>query len=191
MKIKIGFWGIFMLLALLIGNPSVSLPSLMAVTLHELGHIGMARLCRIPLSELKLGLFGAGLVPVGSIPSYGKEILLCISGPFVNVITFLFLHGTGVVDHSVFLEILATSSLALGIFNLLPIEDFDGGRILKALASLLLSPSFAERVVRFFSFCITAVLWSLSLYLLLRTSNSLSLFVFSLFLFIKLFKVAS
>lgn len=190
MKIKIGFGSILMLLALLIGSPSVSPPAIAAVVLHELGHIGMARLCHISLSELKLGIFGAGLTPT-VIPSYGKEILLCLGGPLVNVVTFPILFMAKLYHASPFLELLATASLALGIFNLLPIEDFDGGRMLKALISLLLSPSFAERAVRFFSFCITAVLWSLSLYLLLRTSNSLSLFVFSLFLFIKLFKVAS
>jgi len=188
MKVKIGFLWILMLLCLLSNNFSIALPALLAATLHELGHIGMAKLCRISLGELKLGIFGAGLSPSQSI-SYPQEILLCVAGPAINFLTVFFLRAIG-YSNTAFGGTLVLSSLALGSLNLLPIRGFDGGRIFGAFLCLIRSPTFSERVISILSYGLVFLLWSFSLYLLLRTSNSLSLFIFSLALFCKLFEIS-
>lgn len=188
MKIKIGFLWVLMLLCLIGSNLSVALPALLAATLHELGHIGMAKLCGVSLGELKLGIFGAGLSPSHSI-SYPQEILLCIAGPMTNFLTVFLLRTIG-CSNTAFGGTLILSSFALGSLNLLPIRDFDGGRIFGAFLCLIRSPTFSERVISILSYSLVFLLWSFSLYLLLRTSNSLSLFVFSLALFCKLFEIS-
>ena len=186
MKIKIGFFAIFLFLTLMITNSAFFLASVFAVLLHELGHILMARLCRIRLYECSIGIFGAGITPADSLYSYSREILLCLAGPLMNFLTALFVlwffpHSSYFVTSFLF------ASFSLGLLNLLPIHGFDGGRIFHSLFSLRFSPTVASCLLSSLSFIFIFLLWALSVYFLLRARSSLSLFVFSLSLFARIF----
>ncbi len=187
MKIRIGFLALMLALSLLISRSLFSLGLFLAALTHELGHILMAKACGIRLRECTIGLYGAGLTPEESLYSYGQEILLCLAGPLVN----LFLGSSGLVlgrtYPSELLSAFVLSSFLLGGLNLLPIRDFDGGRILSAVCHLFLSPALATRILSALSFLFVFLLWSLSLYLLLRHAASLSMFIFSLSLFARIF----
>ena len=170
------------------GNISFLIP-LTSATLHEFGHIISARLRKINLKKLDVGIFGARLTMDTGLCTYNDEILICAAGPAVNFITayiaFAVSQYTGIESQAT--ELFILSSLSLGIINILPIYSFDGGRILYALISKISNPKAAEGAVRFFSFISLFLLWSISLYLLLRTTASLSLFVFSVSVFSSLF----
>ena len=187
MRLKIGFFTVMLALSLCLTPSLLSLSALLAALLHELGHLGMARLCGVRLRECRIGIYGAGLVPDGSVYSYGQEILLCLAGPLVNLFCFLVAVWLRQGGTESFWNAFCFSSFALGALNLLPIKGFDGGRILHALLSLMLSPRGAARLCEAVSFVGILLLWCLSVYLLLRTVSSLSLFVFSLSLFARIF----
>ena len=188
LKVKIGFFSLLLSLSLMLTRPDYFPALFLAVFLHELGHIVGAKICHISLKELKLGIFGAGLCPSDTLISYKKEIILCSFGPLAN---FLSIMTVRLMDnpllHNAFINNFLTSSLALGFLNLLPIESFDGGRIFLALLYMRLSPKLSELIMGAVSFIIIFTLWGLSVYLLLRLSSSLSLFVFSSYLFAKIF----
>lgn len=183
MKTKIGLLAILMLLALALSPSIFSLAVLLSAFLHELGHIWVARLLKITLKELSIGAFGAGLTPSSPIFSFKKEILLCAAGPLVNFLSFFILCPF----ENLFLEYFASSSLFLGALNLLPISSFDGGRILFAVLSRYFSPKTVLNITTFISFLFIFSLWCFSLYLLMRVTISLSLFIFSCSLFLKIF----
>ena len=187
MKIRIGFLAIMLSLSLFMTRSLFSLGLLLAALTHEFGHILMASACKIRLKECTVGLYGAGLVPEHGLYSYGKELLLCLAGPLTN----FFLGSSGLVIglkfSSELLEYFSVSSFLLGFMNLLPIRDFDGGRILFSLFSLIFSPTVADRILTVLSFLFVFLLWSVSLYLLLCHAVSLSLFIFSLSLFVRIF----
>lgn len=187
MKFKIGFFAIMLFLSLLLDPSLFSLAALLAATTHEFGHLLMAIHCNIQFKECKIGIYGAGLMPDSGLYSYKKEILLCLAGPLTN-----FFCGTFSIlllqrFHNEFLLGFTVASFSLGILNLLPICDFDGGRILKSMLCLRFSPEVASLTVQVLSFCFIFLLWLLSVYLLLRALTSLSLFVFSISLFGKIF----
>lgn len=186
MKIKIGFFTILLALALALSHSLFSLAALLAALSHELGHLLMAKACGISMRECRVGLYGAGLEPAEALYSYSQEIFLCLAGPLVN-----FLFGSLLLilplPPSDFLTYFIFSSFSLGTLNSLPIRGFDGGRIFCALLSHFLSPRLVGRIVDVLSFLFIFLLWSLSVYLLLRTASSLSLFIFSLSLFGRLF----
>lgn len=186
LKIRLSFSGALMISALFFTHSYISIVALLAAALHELGHIIAAKICNIPLCELKLGIFGASLQPALPLLSYKKEIILAIAGPLTNLVfaipLIIFLE-----EPNQFCELFIIASLFLGILNLLPIVDFDGGRILYCLIAYKFSPVFALKTIKFLSFLLVFILWTLSVYLLLKLSNSLSLFIFSLSLFTKLF----
>jgi len=160
------------------------LPALViSVVIHELGHIVMAKLCGIELSELKLDFLGAALTPQNTTYSYGKEIWLCLGGPLFNFVSALLWYNATNNSNNLFF----ISSVTLGILNLLPVHGFDGGRIGEALLCMTLGPRKATKIIRYISFIFLLTLWSISVYFLLRASVSLSLFVFSVSMFTKIF----
>ena len=186
MKIRLSFLLCVIVAVLIFTHSYLSLVALLAAALHELGHILAAKLCNIPLKELKLGIFGASLTPQSSLCSYKKEIILCAAGPFVNLLSAALLLPF-LTELNSFAEFFTASSLFLGILNLLPIYDLDGGRILNCMLCEKLSPEGAEKICKKLSFCIVTSMWLISVYLLLRVSSSLSLFIFSSALFCKIF----
>lgn len=185
MKLGISFFSLLMLLSLILTRSYLSLAALVAAALHECGHIIAAKLCGIPLVDMRLGIFGATLTTDRALCSYGKEILLASAGPATNLLCFalcLLLH----VDCEA-IEFFCVASWGLAILNLLPIRELDGGRIVYCALASTFSPSLASRVVSALSFGIIFSLWALSVYLILRLGASLSLFIFSCFLFCKIF----
>lgn len=187
MKIKIGFFTVMLALSLIISRSLFMLMALLAALLHELGHIIMAKACRIRLTSCKIGLYGAGLMPDGMFYSYTREIFLCAAGPLTNLLC----GSIGLNIYKAYpsqpLLWFIFSSFILGCVNLLPIHGFDGGRIFSAIISRFISPSAANVSVHISSFVFLFILWSFSVYLLMRAGASLSLFIFSLSVFVRIF----
>ncbi|MBP3284532.1 MAG: hypothetical protein J6M02_03425 [Clostridia bacterium] len=95
---------------------------LMALSLHEMGHIVMIYLLQEKIAIFRIIPFGfscrlknqSKIVPE-------KMIKILFAGPVVNFLTAgLFFLGT---------KEFAMMNLLLGMFNLLPIGELDGGRI--------------------------------------------------------------
>ena len=184
-KIKIGFFAVIMLICLLAYSPDYFPALTCSVIIHEAGHVAMARLLGIRLYELRLGIFGAALSPQNLLYSYKDEIALCLGGPLFNFASAAFI---GVVfTNTELFELFVASSLALGALNMLPIIGFDGGRILYALICATASVRTAEIISKLISFIFIFVIWSFSVYLLLRTGASVGAYVFSISLFAKIF----
>ena len=192
MKVKIKFAMLLPLFAVclfLSGQQVYTLLALSAAAIHELGHIFAARLLKIRLELFSLDLLGARLTTSGRLCSYRDEALLCAAGPLSNALTgaaaLAVLPHVGALRE--YLLFFAAASISLGALNLLPIRSFDGGRILHCLLCRAISPSLAEPVVTFLSFICCFSLWCFSVYLMLRAGASLSLFIFSVSLFARLF----
>ena len=185
MKLGVSFFSLLILLSLILTRSYLSLAALVAAALHECGHILAAKLCRIPLVQMKLGIFGATLQTDRSLCSYGKEIILSAAGPLTNLLCFALCCIANAKSETA--ELFALASLVLAILNLLPISELDGGRIVYCTLASSFSVECAKRVVDALSFAIIFSLWALSVYLILRLGASLSLFVFSCFLFVKIF----
>ena len=156
---------------------------LAAATVHELGHIITARALRLPLGGMRLDILGARISTAASI-SYFDEWMLSAGGPLFNLITAACLMPiSGLCE---WISLFIYSSLGLATLNLLPVDTFDGGRMLYCFLSSFTDGDTPRRVVRFLSFVFVLLMWLVSVYLLMRVGNSLSLFVFSACLFSKL-----
>ena len=189
MKVSVSFFAIMLIFSLALSGAYFALIPLTAAALHELGHIFAARVRGVRLKNFDIGIFGARLTMSGGICSYLDEIIVCAAGPLVNlilaVISLIICNSCGRENELVSLFIF--SSLSLGMINLLPIKSFDGGRILGAILSYAVDTAVAEKILNLLTFLSLFTLWCISLYLLLRTSASLSLFVFSASLFSSIF----
>lgn len=181
-KFKIGFFAVLMLLTLALTSTEYFPALICSVTIHETGHIIAAKLKHIKLSEMKLSILGASLYPQNQLFSYSDEIILCIGGPLANLLSAVICISIGKM-HSLFFM----SSVALGVLNMFPIQGFDGGRILSAFLSIYFPPKTVDIICKAVSFVLLLIMWCLSVYFLLRSSATMTMFVFSTFMFAKIF----
>lgn len=189
MKIKINFFAIMLFLSIIISNSYYAFIPIFAAVLHELGHIISANICGVRLNNLDVGILGARLSIGSGICSYKNEIIICAAGPTVNFISAYFALLISKLNHgqNAITDIFFWCSLSLGIINILPIKSLDGGRIISALISHIGTLKSAEITVDILSFLTLFALWCISLYLLLKSASSLSLFVFSVSIFASIF----
>ncbi len=176
-------------LMLILQPLKLTMLSLLAATVHECGHLLAAHLLNIPLRSLCISTMGATIRIRGSLISYKKEWLLCAGGPLANFLcaffTYIALQLGGSESEGGWWFVAV--SVMLGALNLLLAEGFDGGRMLYASVASLLGVRAAERTLAVTSFISIVFLWMISVYLLIRYKTSLTLFVFTISLFYRLF----
>ncbi len=130
-----------------------------SILAHEFGHALVAKYFGIKAS-------GIILLPIGEVANIpgltkkpGKEILITLAGPAVNLIIAALLlifirpysaywggpENFGAVNGGNFLFQLQVINFSLGIFNLIPAFPMDGGRMLRILLGLNMDISKARR----------------------------------------------
>ncbi len=153
---------------------------LLASFLHEGGHIAALLLCGRCPREVAVGVCGVRLVPDERPLSYGRQALVLLAGPAVNLLSAVLLalcggNAVAVAAHGL-----------LGGFNLLPIEALDGGQCLRCLVAARWGGERAERVTRGVSVAVLLPLSTAGFFLLLRGGNA-TLLAVSVYLTVRLF----
>ncbi len=182
MKIEISPTCILMGLVLLHGNAVGFLATLLAMLFHEAGHLLAARMLHIKVERLSFDVFGARITPRGLF-SYKKEAVLAAGGPAASLLLGLWLLPLG----GGFPTPLALSSLSLGVFNLLPIDSFDGGRILHGILAGKCRAERASKILALTSYLSLLFLFLLASCVLLRFGENLAIAVLCAYLFAQIF----
>lgn len=174
----------WILLWIIFSKSLYSLLTLSAIILHETGHILAALIYQNGFKGLILQSGGLRLNGNLAYSSYSSEALIAFAGPFFNLISAL--AFTSAVDGCAvyFRQV----SVALALLNLLPIRDFDGGRILHSISAAIFFPERCEKICDIFSFFALFFIWSISVYVLLKTGKNISSFLFSAIIFFKITK---
>ena len=125
---------------------------LLGSLVHELGHLLVMKLCRVPIRGMQVGAKGA-VLEVGLL-DYKKELLCAAAGPAASI-----LLGVGLLRLA---PRPALVSFLLAAVNLLPLYPLDGGRM--ALAGLLLrhEPERAEKIMHTITFVTCCILMFLA-----------------------------
>lgn len=136
-----------------------------SVTLHELGHSLVAQAFGIPVKDITLYPIG-GVARLGKRPKTpAQEFLIAIAGPAVNVVLVLALGALGVWVYGTeplldalanarsvapstitLLAMLVMSNAVLAAFNMVPALPMDGGRVLRAVLSVVLGQERATKI---------------------------------------------
>lgn len=188
MKIKISIFAVMLVISLILyTNLSIAV-ILFPALLHELGHIFAARCRRVRISSLTVDVLGARITLAEQTYSYSDEIIICACGPLVNLVCAALCYIYTIrFGNNEYLDLFISSSLSLGIVNLLPIRTFDGGRIIRGFLIYFIDYNAVEKLLSVISFLLLFSIWCFSVYLLLRSSSSLSLFIFSISMFKNIF----
>ena len=177
---------VFWLWMLLSERCEIGIATVLAAFLHECGHLLAAKLLKIPLRELKIDLLGARLEVSDKMISYSDEWLLSAAGPLSSFLCAILAFPLWkVLPSSAFFSAV---SFLLGILNLLPIQTFDGGRMLECLFMPLFGEKRTTRLMGASSFLLLFLLWAVAVYCLLLANDGLSLLCFSMSLLMRFFE---
>lgn len=134
-KIFPSFW--FLAAAVWLVEPDLLLPTLFAAAVHELGHVIALLAVGGRVEGFTLTALGGNLHLAAGL-SYARELPVALAGPVCSLAL-----AWAAASQGCFLT--AGISLALGLFNLLPVGPLDGGRTVACLCGMCLPPLAAER----------------------------------------------
>lgn len=157
------FW---ILLMLAFDTPSLTVMTLCAAAIHELGHIFAAALLGIEGVSLPSAVLTGLRIRTPRLLSYREELILAAGGPLWSLGAFLVLLPFSTASGYLFLFSLV--NLMTAISNLVPLRGNDGYRIASAALCGACSLERAERICSVLSVTAAAlgVLFSLAFLML-------------------------
>lgn len=167
---------------LLVDKTGISVIALLCCLIHELGHIIMFFLVGYRPLSLTFDLTGICLTKPSIKLSYFKEFLVQIAGSLTNFLVFIFLSNT--ISEITLTSIFATTHLVIGIFNLLPLKSFDGGKILEMTLLQFFSVNTSQKVCTFIDFLCILILLAISIFGFFYNKKSFTLIVITIYLMI-------
>ena len=158
LSVSPGFW----LLAALIWvmEPGLLVPTALAAACHELGHCAALKLVGNAPGRLRLSALGAELTPRRPL-SYISQLPTALAGPAVSLACAFLAARWGFF-------LFAGLSLALGVFNLLPIAPLDGGRALQSFCALTLPAPLDRGVPKWLAVAVAGLLLGVAIGAFLR-----------------------
>lgn len=115
---------------------------------HELGHLAVMKITGIPVK--KAVFYGAGIKIVTDrqleYSRFGIGFAVLIAGSAANFAAAAVLYRCGSMD----IRLFAAVNLVIGAFNLLPLQNLDGGKIIILLIRSLCGYSRACLLERYF-----------------------------------------
>ena len=168
-RLRFDFSFFLLVVLFLLGDQSGSaLFILGAAAIHEGGHLLMMGLAKAPVEAIWFTPFGLRITRGEGPPlSYGAEAAVTLGGSAANLagaLLWSFLPIPGALTFSAF-------QLVLGLLNLLPAENLDGGKLLGDTASRFLGEREARWLCRIVTLSLLAGLWAGGLALLRLARN--------------------
>ncbi len=181
-SVSVGFMGIVCLM-LYIDRLGLMLPTMVAIILHELGHLVvlLAYKQRPKRVEIKVG----AVAIVGNfILNKKREILMLFFGSAFNFIFGTVFYICHMLFQNQYLLNFSLVMFVVGAFNLLPIIGLDGGDILKLILLKFLKIKAVNFIIYLLSFFTAFLIIMFGSYVFLDTGSNISLILFGIYLFL-------
>lgn len=184
-KIKISFtFFAFILLAITIDTEHTYLLLILFALIHELIHLIFIKLLSVAPKKISLTLFGANIIrSITTTGSYNSEILINLSAPISNLVFGLIFYLIyNYVTNDPIIRKNAEINLTLGVFNLIPFYNFDGGNALRNILLKYLNNEFSEKIMTIISIIITVIFSFVSMHIFFNCNSNFSLILVSIYM---------
>lgn len=167
---------------IILNNPINIIWSILAVFIHEIGHIIYMCMLHTPPNHITLTAFS---IDISDRYSYTraniKNIFLSLAGPLANFLATIIFYILSIIFHNTF-YIPAVINLLIGCFNLLPIISLDGYQIIYTILSTKFSPKITCYIANCLSVIVLLPLLIFGFILVFRAKYNFSLLIVSLYL---------
>lgn len=159
----------------------------LAVLIHELGHVTVARILGVPLISFSKIITGLSMQFDFSRASFFKEALVHLGGSLFGILSAALAALLG----GRFFLTYAGISLTFAAVNLLPLSSFDGAGILAALLSAFFLPDTVWTIMQTVSAVTLIFLWVGVIWIELRVGANIGLIAFACALMVKTFSTSA
>ena len=139
------------------------------VAVHELGHMLVMMVCKVELTEIHLTPVSIRMTTRSRDLSYSKELAVAMGGIITNLLLALYLWLFAF--QSMRTMLMVASNLAVAAFNLLPVGNLDGGRIVGLICNRYFLPNTAYKISNLVGFIVLVPLCALAGFMLLSGGN--------------------
>ena len=164
------FWG---LLIFGFDMPYIAVLTIISAVIHEGGHIIALLMLKKGRKAMPYGDITGLRIGIGML-SYKEEFICAVSGPLLNILLWILSLFWRSSDYIYTFGLL---NLMSAVSNLLPIEEYDGYRALRAIFSMILSDATrVENILRAISFFFSVLMTFFSLFVMLKLGEGYWIF---------------
>lgn len=187
-QITIQFWFMALVtLALLLDRSGMTGIGLVAVILHESGHLLMMALLGAAPERISMNLFGLEIgQKTGSCRTYRQDAWIAAAGPLSSLLFFAVCWLGYLLTGSLYLANLGAANLMLALLNGLPVGPLDGGQAFYALLCTKYPAETCEKIVEWVSFFVILPIALAGFLVLLQSRYNFSLLIVSGYLMLML-----
>ena len=154
-----------------------------AAIIHELGHLAALKHYSSFPERIKLTLFDIAITDKKKYSRNTKqELVIVLAGVTINFISAAVFYILFYIFHTEFFENMFISNLALGCFNILPVDTLDGGQALYLILSLRFSLYCSTKILNIVSFIILIPVACIGFLILLQSKYNFTLLLTALYL---------
>ncbi len=173
-EIEVSFFTVaLMSVVLILDTSNKVLFCFVCALIHESGHLFSMLMFSIKPKSIKLRAFDI-VIDADVDKSFIVDLIVTLSGPlfnFLSAFVFYFINET-----------MCIASVLLGVFNLLPLESFDGGHALSLLLCRKLSFRTVLLILKVLTFIFLVPMFLLGVLVLFYSKYNYSLLLISLYL---------
>lgn len=178
------FWG---LMLFGFNKPYIAILTVLSAIIHEAGHITALSALGGGLSLPRFVLSGFRIRAARPL-SYRDELYVLIAGPLSNILSFLFFYLLSLI-FGMYFRIFAIINLLTALSNLIPVEGYDGYKIINTARLLKNHTADGSPALRCLSFASVCVMTFLSLYFIMKVGDGYWVFaIFFISLIVSIFR---
>ncbi|MDR0914538.1 MAG: hypothetical protein LBM65_05185 [Oscillospiraceae bacterium] len=187
-KLKISFLAVaFFTLVLLLDTAGRFSFCILAVLVHELGHLAAMLLLKTPPKSVAYRLFEIVIEdPDRGSRTYRQNMLITLAGPCVNLITAVVCTVLFAVFKTEVFLIFCIINLGMACFNLLPVISLDGGQALAFTLEKFFSDATVNTIISILTVVILLPTAVFGILLLFNSPYNFSLLFISVYLLLVL-----
>ncbi len=185
---KISF-SFFALILLMITVNKTLFSLFIFVFIHELIHLLFINLFSVAPKKVSFTLFGANILrDFKSAKNNNSEIVINLSAPIFNIFIYVACYIFSFYFPQFTKQLLGISeiNLSIGLFNLIPFYNFDGGNALRCFLLKYADEKTTELILTITSVIVTIIFSFVSVYVIIYYRYNISLVFISLYMIISI-----
>lgn len=181
-EISFSFFALILLL-LTFSKDKSNLMVFLFAFLHELVHLFFIYKYSLAPKKVSFSLFGANIIREVRVHNNIKqELLINLSAPLFNLFSGIIFYFLNIFKGNSIILNLSLINTVLGLFNLIPFYNFDGGNALKCILSDRISEKTTEIIMLFISIIITLFFSFASVYIFFNFQHNVTLIFVSFYM---------
>lgn len=169
---------------LLLCSENTVILCLVSSILHEIGHLFFMRIFHQKVESVTFGAFGVRIQRHSGGLSYKKEAAIAIGGILVNFFIAIFSYLYYYLWRSDFALKLIGVNIIIALFNMIPIDVLDMGRVIRYILLSFVEENLCDRILKIVSVIFVNLLAILCIYYSIFISINISLITVTLYLYI-------